>query len=383
MQKIYIVLLFSLPLFGLDFSEFYKKAIKNSPYLQGNELSLKQAKLEAKKLTRYQNPSLELEYTRFEDGNGGRVAYSQPIRLWGVGDAADALAERLKENAQDGFVFQKALFAKELILRYLVYKEAAHLEKLSNEETKIAQTIYKISKERFANGTIPKSDTLQAKLTLDLSLTKQDEAKLRTHNAYYAMIAFSGLDEDMAVDTAYEVILQNPSISSHPLIGYKHATADLYEAKGKLYSNKIEWVEVYGEYEKEPQESIYRVGLNIPLALFNQKNEERRYALLEARRNELLAKNIEKKVTLDMLRLQKERTILQNLLMRYRQSIKEGEELIHLYQEAYKIANIDIVQLQQAKNALIQTKKALIETTIKLERNALEQNYLQGVYNEN
>jgi len=43
-----------------NFDNFLQKAIKNSPYLESNLLSIKQAQAQGEILNRYQNPSLEV-----------------------------------------------------------------------------------------------------------------------------------------------------------------------------------------------------------------------------------------------------------------------------------------------------------------------------------
>lgn len=382
MQKIYLFLLISLTLHAMEFREFYKQALENSPYLKGNSLTIQQAQNESKIATRYQNPTLELEYSRFDDGNGKRLNFSQPIRLWGVGDAQEALGTNLQKSATSAYKLTKAVFSEGLLERYLAYKKALSLEKLSVNEIEIAKKIFDISKERFENGTIPKADMIQAKLTYKLAQAKMQQAKLATLSTRYEMIAFSGLERDEEIETEF-TIKPNSSNSINPLLEYRYAATDLARSKERLYSNKIEWIDLYGEYEGEPQDDIYRVGVSIPLAFFNQRKEEKQKAMLEAKQNELLAQNTENALLFDLKKLKKERAILQKLIVRYEEGLKEGEELLTLFQEAYKIASINIVQILQVKNGLIQTKKTLIEAKIKLERNALEQNYLQGVYNEN
>jgi hypothetical protein len=71
-----------------NFDNFLQKAIKNSTYLESNLLSIKQAQTQGEILNRYQNPSLEVEYSKFSPSsqnsyNGYRVNYTQPF-VYGV-----------------------------------------------------------------------------------------------------------------------------------------------------------------------------------------------------------------------------------------------------------------------------------------------------------
>ena len=99
------ILLFTVPIFGQNFNQFLEDAIKNSPYLKSSDLSIEQSKQRAQTLTRYKNPSLEMEYSQFssklsEDENGYRLSYSQPLRLWGVGKDKSELSDAMLKSTR-------------------------------------------------------------------------------------------------------------------------------------------------------------------------------------------------------------------------------------------------------------------------------------------
>ena len=54
--------LFCAWLHAESFDMFLQKAIENSPYLKSSALGVDQAKAEGSAITRYENPSLQLEY---------------------------------------------------------------------------------------------------------------------------------------------------------------------------------------------------------------------------------------------------------------------------------------------------------------------------------
>jgi len=54
--------LFCASMHAESFDIFLQKAIKNSPYLKSSALGIEQAKEEGSAITRYENPSLQLEY---------------------------------------------------------------------------------------------------------------------------------------------------------------------------------------------------------------------------------------------------------------------------------------------------------------------------------
>ena len=53
-----------------------------------------------------------------------------------------------------------------------------------------------------------------------------------------------------------------------------------------------------------------------------------------------------------------------------------------MYEDGYKIANINLVELQLIKNQMISTKEKLIEIQTQKEKNIIGYNYLTGAYNE-
>jgi outer membrane protein TolC len=61
---------------------------------------------------------------------------------------------------------------------------------------------------------------------------------------------------------------------------------------------------------------------------------------------------------------------------------KEQQELTTLLQEGYKIAKGSLFQLMTAKNKLIQTRKALLQTQKMINDQKIALRFLQGDYND-
>ena len=62
--------------------------------------------------------------------------------------------------------------------------------------------------------------------------------------------------------------------------------------------------------------------------------------------------------------------------------INAQQELLLMYEDGYKIANINLVELQLIKNQMIRTQEKLIDINRQKENNIIEYNYLTGAYNE-
>jgi cobalt-zinc-cadmium efflux system outer membrane protein len=83
-----------------------------------------------------------------------------------------------------------------------------------------------------------------------------------------------------------------------------------------------------------------------------------------------------------MIRLKKERNTLEKLEKNSKKILKTEIRLLNMYEDGYKIANINLLQLQDIKNRLIETKKSLIYINTALQKNAIYTNYNQGSYSE-
>ncbi len=376
-----VLWLLGLMAFGVDFQTLRNLALKNSLYLQSNALLIDEAKLEQAKTTRYQNLSLEIEYSKFDQENGHRLNLSQPIRLWGVGDAREELAKMITETAKSEVKLTRAKFLYRLSELYLSYKEACALEKLATQEETIAKRVYMIAQKRYENGTIAKADMLQAKLAYTLAASKVQEKALEKLVCYYDLLAFSGINEEMTILDDYS-FTQTAQPLHNPTLTYLKSKKSRTQATAKLYGNKVEWINLYAEWEAEPEVDIYRVGLGIPLPLFNDRSEEKQQAKLQAKAEELIIKNYQSHLDFQLVKLSKSLQTLNKLIDSYRMTLDNQQELLTLFEEGYKIASIDIVQIEQVKNALIETKRRLILARIEKERNINTQNYLKGNYNE-
>jgi cobalt-zinc-cadmium efflux system outer membrane protein len=371
-----------------SFDDFLQKAIKNSPYLQSHSLSVVQKKQQSKILTRYNNPNLELEYSSFDsklssNEHGYRLSYEQPVRLWSVADDKEALAKADIREAELSYIQKKAIFIRELSILYLSYTQAKKLLLLADEELLVAKKIYDISVARFEGGTISNGVKLQAQIDYEMSENAKEHLSLKLMNSYYALMKFVGVYEDINLDENYSFkIIATDTDMKNPNI-------ELYKAQNlqalsevKVNINSVEWMNVFAELENEPNQDIYRVGLNFPLTFFNNRSEEKTISSIKAKRFGLLAEDENRGLHVEMIRLKKERNTLEKLEKNSKKILKTEIRLLNMYEDGYKIANINLLQLQDIKNRLIETKKSLIYINTALQKNAIYTNYNQGSYSE-
>ena len=371
-----------------SFDYFLQKAIQNSPYLESSALAVKQTKEEGDILTRYENPTLELEYSSFKpdigsSDDGYRVSYSQPIRLWNVVDDKRAVASSNIKSANASFAQKKAIFIRDMSISYTLYCQSKMLLALGDDELQIAKKIYDISVARFEGGSISKGVKLQALVDFEMSESAKDFLSLNSMKSYYSLLKFAGINEEIELDSAYDfTIISDLQNINNPTLEVFKAQQNQALREAKVNSNSVEWMNLFAELQNEPQQDVARIGLNFPLAFFNDKSQEKTIATLQASRTELLIKNEKIRLNIELTKLQKERQSLLKLTQKSEKILSTQLELLNMYEDGYKISNINLMQLQDIKNKVIKTKRTLIQIHTALNQNAIYTNYTQGSYNE-
>ena len=388
MKKLLILPFLLAGLQAQDFESFLAESLKKSPRLQINILRLKQTQYQAELTTRYKNPTLSLELSNFspnvgESDVGYRGAIAQPLRLWGVGSSREALAVAQTNEASASVKLTRANFIQKIASLYASYKYAKNAQELAKEELLIAQNIATISQARFENGTIAKVKYIQATLDVKRVQNFLAQTKVATTTAYYQLMGFRGLNEKVELDTNYNfsLVKENENLSNAQ-IELSKAQQDSALASSELNANKLEWITLNGEFEKEPQQSIARVSVDIPLVLFNTKSQERQIAKFEAKKSQLLTKNLTEQMYFKLRELKQAIDTLTEVEQTSQELLTSQKELLSMYEEGYKIANIDLIELQTIKNQLIETKENLLNIRLQKELQIIQHNYLIGSYNE-
>jgi len=387
MRRLLIFALLSANLYADSFDSFLERAVTESPLLKATNLQIDQRVQEGEASTRYENPNLELEASYFDpdngDGNiGYRAAYSQPIRLWGVGDNREALADANVALSKADYIQKRAAFRRDLSLQYTNYAENDKMLVLALEELEIASNIFQISKARYEAGSVSRGVMLQAKVDRNMVVARVKTLKLSKQRQYYALLKNAGITEEVSLDTEHTFYNDHANSLKNPELLQLQKRQESALANAQLNTNKVEWMQLVGEYEKEPQQDIFRFGASIPLAFFNTRSQEKQIATLEAKRSEMLNTNAQNQLDIEMKRLAFESDALAELQKIDEEILKDEEELLKMYESGYKIANINLLALQDAKSRLIETKERLIKIKIERDRNAIIQNYLQGNYND-
>ncbi len=382
------IVLLNASLFAQNFDEFLDNALKNSPYLKASNLNIDQAKESGDALTRYANPTIELEAAKFspnvgKSAMGYRALYSQPIRLWGVGEDKENLSFAIKEKALSLYALKKARFIQQISLLYVNYANKKKLLALGDQELSIAKNIYHISIERNKAGTISKGILLQAQVDYEMVQVRINTLALASQNSYYQLLKKAGINEEIDLDFSSSFGIEKKSdIYENPDLKLIQANQKKSLANAQVNSNKIEWVSIITDYQKKPTKNILRVGMSIPLAIFNTKSQEKRISDLQANQSDLLSQNKQTQLHMELLRLKKQRELLVELKKSNEKTLVTQINLLKMFEQGYKIASINLLQFQSIKNTLITTKINIINLNTALDNNAINLNYISGAYND-
>ena len=391
MKKIIMLFFtFSLTLFGMSYAKFKKHTLKHSKVLQSQKLSLQVTQQENNILLRTANPTLNLEASRFDEeiGNnsfGYSVSASQTIR---TGSYMDGIQDKTYASTllRKAFVRQgKAGYIKALEGLYTSYVYQNKMLSLLQQEYKLSSKVTHMVKERFTNGSDNKVSYLQAKTETLALKTQMYTTKQQVSTLYYQLLTTAGLRKKVSLEKRFIY-----SVSSKTKYSSKLSPGQqVFQAKEKLYQSDLNMnqsalqsYDMYAGIEKEPDQSILRLGINIPLSIHNDRSEERMLAKLQGQQARLDTEQLSINVYSQKQML---KASIKELSMQYhalKELQKEQQSLTTLLQEGYQIAQGSLFQLMNTKNKLIQTKKALIQTQKIINDQKIALRFLQGDYNE-
>ncbi|WP_200764016.1 TolC family protein [Nitrosophilus alvini] len=373
-----------------DFETLKNIALKSSFHIKSLELYKSVAKKKSEILLRYKNPTFEMEASRFESEtlkaeNGWRAAISQPVRMFGLKEDLKALARSERSLADAGYKRSKANFIFSLEKAYTEYVYKHHMVSLLKQELEITKRLEQIAKQRFENGTGTKAKFLQASLEVanvkNTIISRENELSL----AYYKLFSLSGIEEKFTLKTEFiykfDDIPESKTVNS-PDIEILRKKRDQYIKEAKLQSRLIKEIDLFAEYENEPDQSIMRAGVAIELPLFNRNKEEAQLARIKALQASFEENYLE---TGQSKRIESLYASLRNLKKMYemqKELLKQETELLKLFEEGYRISKGSLLDLLDAKNRLLDTKRKLLTLQKQANSHIIELNYLQGRYYE-
>ncbi len=381
---------FSLTLFGMSYAKFKEHTLKHSKVLQSQKLSLQVTQQENNILLRTANPTLNLEASRFDEdiGNnsfGYSVSASQTIR---TGSYMDGLKDKTYASTllRKAFVTQgKAGYIKALEGLYTDYVYQNKMLSLLQQEYKLSNKVTNMVKERFKNGSDNKVSYLQARTETLALKTQMYTIKQQVSTHYYQLLAIAGFRKKVSLGKRFIYSVSSKTKHSSKLSPQQQilqAKEKLYQSDLSMNQSSFQNYDVYAGMEKEPDQSILRLGINIPLAMHNDRSEERMLAKLQGQQTKLDREQLSLNVHSQKQMLKAAIGELSAQYNALKMLQKEQQELTSLLQEGYKIAKGSLFEMMSAKNKLIQTRKALLQTQKIINDQKIELRFLQGDYND-
>jgi cobalt-zinc-cadmium efflux system outer membrane protein len=392
MYRLVFISLFSLPSFSTQsYQEILDKALQKNITLQIAQRKESIIALEGKIETRRKNPNLELEVSDFLelDRNrfgaindfGLRAGVSQELLLPKVKKEIEHLTQAKMGVAKENYTLLKSEFIYQFTLKYLAYRNALKKESFLEEALHISNEILETVKIRYEHGAVPQSEFLQSRLDTRQLLNRIDELRLETSTKRDDFLLFANIQQNIDIDEGYVVHLKKSSWRD-PFQKLKVQEERLSTATLKRLSHTIEMIELFSEIEKEPQEDIFRVGISVPLPLYNIKSQER--ALAKIARSTQIAKQESREylVGIRLQQLKKKQKQIKETKEQYQRRLDEQEQLFEMYKQGYDFAKVNLFKLQESQKRMVEIQESLSLLEMRYEKNIVTINYLKGAYHE-
>jgi cobalt-zinc-cadmium efflux system outer membrane protein len=388
MKNIIMGLSIVVNLHALTYEELLEQALKNNSQLQLAKNQAQKVELQGQINTRIENPNLEIEVADFstkrllrQNHVGARVGVSQSLLLPWVESDKKQLTLANVALEEENYKLQRSLFIYKFNLKYLAYKEAKKQEALAKEALAISEDVLAIAQERFAQGSIAKHELMQAQIEKSQALSRLKTLTLNTLQAKNRLLLFSNVAEAMSLEAQHRFV-EKRSDATHPLLNITEKKEAIARASMRVASHTIERVELFSEIEAEPDQDIFRVGISVPLPIFNTKSQEKQLAKLELQNQSLTLDAQKRAIALELSQLKKEILTQEALRAKDETLLMEQQALLAMYQEGYAIAKVNLLKLNSLKKSLLNTQERIVETSSLIEKNSIKINYLQGAYNE-
>ncbi len=268
---------------------------------------------------------------------------------------------------------------------YTEYVYQSKFLSLLKQEYKLSNRVTAMVQERYKNGSENKVSYLQAKTETLTLKTQMYTTKQQMNAFYYQLLATAGLSKKISLEKKFIYSVSSKTKNGSKLTPKQKillAKEKILAGQMRMNESSIDSYELSAEMEEEPEQSIFRLGISIPLPLQHNKEEEKALARLKMQQLEL--DNAQLSVDLNAQK-QMLRSSIRELSQQYN-SLKilkaELQTLNDLLEEGYKIAKKSIFEMMNQKNKLIQTQKSLLQTHKMINNQKIELRFLQGQYND-
>ena len=389
-KTIMVFVAVSITAYGMSYTQLKKATLKHAKVLQSQALNVQKTQEKNALSLRTANPTLDLEVSSFgnpysDKSYGFAIGASQTIRTNSYLEALKHQAKAQTLLAQAYQVEGKARYLQTLELLYSEYAYKSAMLSILKKELSLSDEITRISKGRYLDGSEAKVRYLEAKTRALKLKSTLHTSKREIRTLHYQLLTMAGLTRNVPLAPRFIY----PISKHHKRKTRDHSKSRILKAKEKLYDAQTEIAEQsYTSYnlragiEKEPDQSILRVGVSIPLPLRHHNEEEKALNKIKLRQLKLDRAQLAEKIDADKKIY---RSAIEELSTQYhalKMLLKEEKAIASLRAEGYKIAQSSLLELVRSRKDVLETKKSMLQTQKESNYAQIHLRLLQGGYHD-
>ena len=377
-----VTILFCLSLFGRDFRSFEKEVLSSALELKIEALRQEMESIKTT-LPLYDKPiELELFASEYKERiyeAGGSVGIKIPILL--NEKELRAIATARHKRGRLLVRYAKAKFLKQLELLYTDYVYTAKKEKIAMQNVALAQKLLHLVQQRYKAKATTKKDLLRSQAVVLEAKKEVLQVRRDRKRARMALQSFAQKDIDCTPKFLYDTFDEKKSIGTLPFRILELAIKEATYRKRNV-SKKLRRIDFMLEYEKEPDQEIYRAGVAIPFVNDEMVREQKRLAIMQERVLKLkLSKNRYKLFT-QLETLKQNAKLLQAEIEESRALLSQEREALRLIVKSYELQAATITELLQARQSLLKAQHALLQSRYELQKRIIHIRFIQGEYDD-
>lgn len=349
-------------------------ALKHNPDLTVSKFNTQLAKTEQLQASLLPNPELEFEYEDF-DAPEKTLTIGYLIELGGkrghrveLADAGLELAEVEYNAAKVDIIFETAAE----FINVLIAQENL---RITTEKEKLAAQVYATSKERVLAGRVSPMEQVTAEIkksnaSLDVQIAKDELMIARTSLA--AMWGNPAADFKTAMGT-FDQIQPVPSleaivasVKNSPMIKAKLSEIKIAETSLDLEKrNQIPDFTLYGGVKKvdETDETIYIVGLSLPIPLFDRNQAGVRQAAAEVSQQTAALSAEKNRLTKDLkIAYQTLKTAHKQVNTIKTDILPAAQRVLDAVKEGYREGEFGFLEMLDAQSTLYESHESYIQS---------------------
>lgn len=381
----------------LTLNEALRLAEDHSPALSAALAMERGAQAALESAAAYPNPELEVATGTFrprqpgsETGSSQAVSLAQPIE-W------PALRNARRHGAQAGIqASAAALLQARLALRarvklafYDTLRRAEELQ-VATENRELLEQIRNRVKLKVEVGEAPRYELVKAEAEALTAANAAKSAQLRITQARSALRALLGVNLPDDVEPLEEVrhtpepppleTLRSEMLAHHPLL--KVAQAEAARAKARIEAERslrLPQPTVKWSAERDPESALWRVGVSLPLPLWNRRDGPIGEALAGLNQAEAESRRILGELGTELEHAHARYQIARSLVETFESALlKEAESTLRVAEAAYRYGERGLLDYLDAQRTLRTTRLDFLNARYELLAAQVEIERLRG-----